>query len=220
MTPRKKIALDLFCGGGGSAEGIIKSGYEVIGIDNKIHSNYPGYFILGDALNPPVKIMDFDLIWASPPCQKFSIGTRKIARMSHPDYIELTRKLINQHPYTIIENVPNAPIRADLKLTGSMVGLMRIERKRHFEISWPILLQPPIQHIPKKDWLEGRACTITTSLGSSSHFYPRKKAGLPGTLTISEAMEVMGITTKMTKKEIGEAVPPAMVEYIIKTIPK
>ena len=69
-------ALDLFCCGGGAAEGLMRAGFEVVGIDKDDHSeSYPGTFIQGDIHNLPVNPMDFDLVWASPPCQKFSTMT-------------------------------------------------------------------------------------------------------------------------------------------------
>ncbi len=45
------------------------------------------------------------------------------AAARHPDLIPQTRALLAPHPFTIIENVPRAPIRADVVLTGPMVLL-------------------------------------------------------------------------------------------------
>ena len=68
----KPLALDLFCGGGGACIGMQQAGFEVVGIDIKPHKNYPGHFIQADIHDLPVSIDDFDLIWASPPCQLWS----------------------------------------------------------------------------------------------------------------------------------------------------
>lgn len=203
-------ALDLFCGGGGAAQGLMEAGFRVVGVDIERHKNYPGDMIVGDALTPPVDLRDFSLIWASPPCQRWSVAAisrSQEAAWRHPDLVAPTRDLLAGHPYTIIENVPRAPIRRDVVLTGPMMGLPRIERRRHFEISW-LSLQPPIQHVPRKAWREGWAVTITKSLSSSSHFYPRRRVGLLGRVPVGEACEAMGISVPMTAAEVGEAVPP------------
>lgn len=202
-------ALDLFCGGGGTALGLVSAGFDVVGIDiNPRHAKvYPGEFICGDALNPPVRLGDFDFIWASPPCQKFSIGTPVVNKATLPDLIQPTRALLSGHPFTVMENVPNAPIRPDLVLTGPMVNLCGILRRRHFELSW-FTLQPPILG------QVGDVVSVTKHLSAPSHFYRRKAQGLPGRVSVAEARQVMGITTPMTCDQIGEAVPPAYAEYI------
>ena len=209
------IALDLFCGGGGAALGLMEAGFDVVGVDRvRRHAKvYPGTFICVDALNPPVDLADFDLVWTSPPCQAFSPITMN-HKHKHPDIIETVRRLLMGHPCTVIENVPRAPIRCDLALTGPMVGLNRIVRRRHFELSWWPGLQPQPQTLPRKEWREGRAVTVTTSLCAWSHYYHRKRAGLPGRVPVAEAREVMGITIPMTARQVGEAVPPPFAKYV------
>ena len=75
---RKPLALDLFCGGGGACIGLQQAGFEVVGIDIKPHKNYPGHFIQADITKGlPIKnLMGFSLIWASPPCQLFSVASK------------------------------------------------------------------------------------------------------------------------------------------------
>ena len=64
----RPLALDLFCGGGGVAEGLIAAGFAVVGLDldARCARPYPGYFVLGDALAPPMRLDRFALVWASP----------------------------------------------------------------------------------------------------------------------------------------------------------
>lgn len=216
MVNARPKALDLFCGGGGVAEGLIRAGFDVTGIDinRKNGKVYPGKFICSDAVNPGVNLAKFDFIWASPPCQRFSAMTKKSAAHRHPDLLDPIRDLLSGHKLTCIENVPNAPIRADLKLTGPMVGLNRIIKLRHFELSF-FMLQPDVPPKGKlSDWpKEGKVC-ITTSLGCRRHFYYRKEQGLNGRLSLEEAREVMGIMSPMNAKQIGESIPPAYAEYI------
>ena len=210
-------ALDLFCGGGGVAQGLLEAGFdEVVGID-LVRRNarvYPGDFVCGDATQPPVRLADFDFVWASPPCQRFSFATPTSNRDTHPDLIEPVRTLLADHPVTVIENVPGAPIRKDLVLTGPMVGLHRIMRRRHFELSWFPGLVPTVQYLPKGAFDRGEALTVTTSMSSPNHYYARKRLGLSGRPPIVETREAMGIKAPMTQRQVGEAVPPAYARFI------
>lgn len=210
-------ALDLFAGGGGACLGMQWAGFEVVGVDHEPHYNYPGHFIQGDALAPPVNLSDFDLIWASPPCQKFSMGTHSrgaTARDKHVNLIPQTRALLSEHQFTVIENVPQAPIRDDLILVGEMFGLTRLWRKRHFELSF-FCLSPPM---PKQS--PGTYYTIAGTLGCNGHFYRRKKEGKPGTLTLNEGKLTMGIPLcfEINRKEIAQAVPPVYSQYIAEQV--
>ena len=49
-------ALDLYCGGGGVAYGLLRAGFKVVvGVDIEDHSaSYPGVFLMGDALKVPL----------------------------------------------------------------------------------------------------------------------------------------------------------------------
>ena len=120
-------ALDLFCGAGGAALGLIRAGFDVVGFDVVEQPDYPGEFVLGDALAlDPAYVAGFDLVWASPPCQAFSQMTRYMATRagreckplgSYQNLIEATRELLRGAALSVVENVPAAPIRADLTLT-------------------------------------------------------------------------------------------------------
>lgn len=66
------LAIDLFCGLGGWAEGFLAEGYDVIGFDIE-QRPYPGQLILQDALTlHGSQFRHADAIVASPPCQKYS----------------------------------------------------------------------------------------------------------------------------------------------------
>lgn len=213
------LALDLFCGGGGAALGMINCGLEVVGVDINSRNGlvYPGHFVHADATNPPFDLHEFDFVWASPPCQAFCPATKESLRPNHPNLIHKIQELIKDHPKAVIENVPQAPIRPDIILIGRMVGLNRIIRKRHFETTWGYRLQPPvINGWDKKVLKNGLNATITTSMSSPSHFYRRKAHGLPGRIPIREARRIMGITIPMTTRQVGEAVPPAYAEFVVK----
>lgn len=82
---RPPRALDLCCGLGGWAEGLIAAGWEVAGIDieARFAKDYPGNFWLGDVRQfvPPG---NFDAVVASPPCQEFSRHDQPWTRKRNP----------------------------------------------------------------------------------------------------------------------------------------
>ena len=209
------IALDLFCGGGGAARGILAAGFdEIVGIDIKDHrKSYPGHFIRGDALCPPVRLADFDFVWASPPCQAFScqLANQPDVRARHVDLVAATRNILQGHPATAIENVPRAPIRNDLSLSGPQVGLATLRRVRHFELSF-LVLAPPRGALPTyRDGL----VTVQKSGGYGSHQRRARRAiGAPTHQNKADGARAMGLPETMTCAEIGEAVPPAYAEFI------
>ena len=204
-----KRLLDLFCGAGGAAMGYYRTGFDkIVGIDIEKQRNYPFDFIQADALNPPINFTDFDLIHASPPCQKFTVA-RLMHRKSVETYLDLltpTRGLLSksQIPY-VIENVPGAPMRVDVMLCGTMFGL-RIFRHRWFEISLPILiLTPPCNHngtVKNGDYF----CVINNG-GLNTNFTTTPRA------TLAEASKAMNIDW-MTRYELTQAIPPAYTEFI------
>ncbi len=197
---RQLKALDLFCGGGGTAAGLIAAGFEVHGIDRRPHPHYPGWFRMGDALDADVS--GYDFIWASPPCQKFSRATRMAGWATvnkHPDLLDRTRQLLaGSGAMTCIENVPLAPLRPDIELTGDMFGL-RVIRHRIFETNFPGCAPGPVNH--------GRglakAGLVETVAGGGN-----------GPNVVRRWSEAMGITHRMTRRELAQAIPPAYAEWI------
>jgi hypothetical protein len=77
MTTRKPLAIDLFAGLGGWAEGLLAEGYDVIGFDIERHEygnhRYPAQLVVQDVLTlHGSQFRDAALIVASPPCQAYS----------------------------------------------------------------------------------------------------------------------------------------------------
>ncbi len=73
----KPLAIDLYCGLGGWAEGLLAVGWDVIGFDIERHHygehRYPGSLVIQDVLTlHGSQFKDADLIVASPPCQGYS----------------------------------------------------------------------------------------------------------------------------------------------------
>ena len=217
MSPPR--ALDLFCGAGGSADGLAAAGFDVVGVDHHQQRRHPFAFILGDALSPPVDFADFDLVWASPPCQRYSNATPAEKVDGHPDLIAPVRRMLAQRArgtplLTIIENVNSAPVRGDVVLSGPMFGLDRVCRIRKFEINFLTPLVRPIKRLAPGTMASGRGIVVAGNLSSKSHGIPRRRAGLPWRVPVSEARAALGITRYMTGPEVVQAIPPAYAEFL------
>ena len=207
-------ALDLFCGGGGAADGLRSVGFDVVGVDSdaRCARSYPGPFVVGDALRPPVELGAFDLIWASPPCPAYSTATPAAARSRHPDLVGPIRDVLQASGVDyVIENVPGAPLRNPVRLAGAMVGLHGIRRERWFELSW-FSLFPPF-----------RAGTVGRAILVNTHGIYKTVRMPDGRRSRSRVVKggnrvariVMGVGPgRMTRRELGNAVPPPMAAMI------
>lgn len=205
MTAR---ALDLFCCAGGAAMGLHRAGYDVVGVDIRPQRNYPFAFVQADALQPPFDLCYFDLIWASPPCQAFSVASRNNIRAGkiYPNLIPQTRAMLQASGRLwIMENVPGAPLRSDVMLCGSMFGLPLV-RHRIFETNFrELIMTPPCQHAE-------HPVTVCGSGTPSGVRARRTAAGLKDN-TSREKREAMGIDWT-TREELSQAVPPAYSEFL------
>lgn len=194
-------ALDLFCGAGGASMGLHRAGFEVRGVDIEDQPNYPFAFSRSDALD--VSVFGYDLIWASPPCQRF-IRSGTVNKKGRPDLLTPIRELlIGAGVPWIIENVPGAPMRADVTLCGSMFNLP-LRRHRWFELSWPKPTPP-------------RKCDHSSPIVGVYGHPHGKRGAWPGMLsgTPETWAAAMGIDW-MTVKELSQAIPPAYSEFLAK----
>lgn len=83
----KPLAIDLYCGKGGWARGLIAEGWRVVGVDNNpdFASDYPGEFICADLLTWLGWIgYRPRLVVASPPCEEFSRWGMPWTRAKNP----------------------------------------------------------------------------------------------------------------------------------------
>lgn len=135
------ILYDLCCGGGGVAYAALSLGWRVIGVDNTPQPDYPGDFILSDALQPPLA-PGADLVWISPPCQGYSRLAALKPESAKPKLVPQLREVAKSlSPHYVIENVPCChDLKDPVRLCGFMFGLPLI-RHRLFETSF-LLPQP------------------------------------------------------------------------------
>ena len=187
--------------------GYHNAGFEVVGVDIEPQPHYPFEFHICDAIEFIAKHgHEFDVIHASPPCQRYS-QTRflpGVRRHKHPDMIPPTRAALRStgKPY-IIENVRGAPLISPIRLSGPMFGIGVI-RVRLFETN-PFLLvsnetpKPPGRNTAGRGDREYGQNGYVTVAGRGFN----KQAGA----------RAMGIDW-MTRDELSQAIPPAYTEYL------
>jgi len=198
--------------------GLHRAGFDMTGIDIKPQPRYPFRFIQGDALRPPVRLEDFDLVWASPPCQ---FATQMSARWrgkggkadSHVNLLTPTLAMLatRKRPW-IVENVVGARryMPQHIKLHGGQFGL-GVHRRRLFAVNF-LVLQP-----------QARACRDPIGIygprAEGRRLFTRKD--MNGKVSVqraahsaAEACVAMGIKSNMDWDGIREAIPPAYSEHI------
>lgn len=211
-------AVDLFCGAGGVTRGLQRAGFHVTGVDRAPQPRYCGdAFVQADAMAPPFDLGRFDLVWASPPCQGYSIlgSLPWLKGKVYPKLVDPVREMLTAAgaPW-VIENVPGAPVHG-VELCGLMFGLP-LYRHRIFETSW-FLLSPPHQmhHVTIGDrrQTDNRGRTLNASSARGSW-------GAGGIVTVAghqfkkvDGQRAMGIDW-MTRPEMAQAIPPAFAEFI------
>lgn len=208
MSTEKPRALDLFCGAGGATRGLQRAGFHVTGIDIKSQPRYCGdEFYQADALEFPLH--GFDFIWASPPCQAYTVA-RNIQKREHPRLIgHIRHRLIAAAIPYVIENVPGAPLRDPRILCGTSFGLRvkvgstwyELRRHRLFECNF-FWLAPMCHHSLPVIGIYGH--------GESKPMRDKRGFQISQVETRREVMEMPWAN----RDEIAEAVPPAYSEFI------
>lgn len=199
--------LDLYCGAGGCSVGYHRAGFEVVGVDNRPQKNYPLEFHEADALTFPLD--GFDVIHASPPCQRFSKASNIHGNPKdrHPDLMDWTRlRLLTTGKPFVIENVPGAPLDNPIMLCGTMFNGLRVYRHRLFECHGfePPAAPRPCNHSHRMGKSKGEYHTLDKSpfITCVGHNFEAKSGRI-----------AMGIDW-MTRDELSQAIPPAYTEWI------
>lgn len=208
--------LDLFCGAGGAAKGYADAGFtDIVGVDLDPQPNYPYKFIQMDAFSflNEYDISAFDLVHASPPCQKYSFGASiyRLRGYEYDDFLEGTIDVLDAlNVDYVVENVPHSPMESTLKLCGCMFDL-NVIRLRLFKTTFDVHQpehkehKPPImrpsRRNPDKLIKVSQYCSVA---GHGGHGNSHK---------LSDWQEAMGIDW-MTRTELTQAIPPAYTAYI------
>ena len=194
----KPKAIDLYCCAGGASAGLVRAGFDVVGVDIEPQPHYPFKFIQGDALTVPLE--GYDFIWASPPCQRYS-KAQKIMGKEHPDLVAPTRERLKESgAQWAIENVVGAPLIDPITLCGTMFGL-KVYRHRWFECSFPVDEPPHPEHVAPL-----RKMGRKPQPGDFMHIV----GNFSGVKQAREAMDIPW----MPRDKLREAIPPAYAEYI------
>lgn len=185
--------------------GYYRAGFdEIVGVDIRRQPRYPFRLVLGDALRPPVRLEDFDVIHASPPCQLWADGTPD--RSIWSDLITPLRPLLlaSERPY-VIENVRRAPLLNPIQICGGGLGLTygdyQLHRHRRFESNLPLF------GVPCARW---KKLTLSVVGHGTPSGMRRKDRPDP---TIADRRAIMGVDWT-TRNELSESIPPAYTEFI------
>ena len=190
--------------------GYYRAGFDdIVGVDIKPQPHYPFEFVQGDALEYlEAHGHEFDIIHASPPCQRFTDLKRMWNAKAYVDLLTPTRAalMVLGKPY-VIENVEGAPMRDYITLCGTMFGLgtesAELWRHRRFETCPRILFVPPCAHR-----IKDRVIGVY-----GGHGRDRRRTISTQDFTVDERRQAMGIDW-MTGQELSQAIPPAYTEYI------
>lgn len=203
----KLRALDLFCCAGGASDGLSRAGFDLHGVDHEEQPEYPYDFGRVNVLDvPPSELRDFDLVWASPPCQAFTAYKRRSGHVREAlNLIPQTRELLRAAgvPY-IIENVVGAPLENPITLCGSMFGL-DVQRHRIFETSFPVV-PPSCDHsvwTPRFPGATNRAPNSRKTVEIGVYRIP-----------LETQRQAMGVRRAVSLHKLSQMVPPAFAEWL------
>lgn len=221
MSSQRPRLLDLYSGAGGAAAGYVRAGFEVVGVDLNLQPHYlesgatafhqqDALSVLRTHIEDPYLWGPYDAIHASPPCQAYTRkdanwGRKRVNVIEHPDLIAPTRELLKATglPY-VIENVPGAPLDAQVELCGTHFGL-RIIKHRLFEANWPLPMPPATcDHSDVYNPWSGK--------GRSADQL-REAQGTPWIPMSGGASRKAGVTG-----DLFNAIPPAYTEHIGKAL--
>lgn len=205
---RRFRCLDLFCKAGGASWGYYLAGFDVTGVDIDPQPNYPDglEFIQADAFEFVREHgHKFDLITASPMCRDHTVLAGKHGKTGTGWQLAAIRdELARLDRPWVIENVPGAPLRPDVRLCGDVHFGLRVVRHRYFESGFP-LVSPP--------WCRAKHRAPVATREQFRMWHQGWHASVTGNIGSYVGPEAMGIDW-MTGNELSQAIPPVYTEYI------
>lgn len=194
--------------------GYHRAGFDVVGVDNRPMPRFPFEFHQADALEFLADHgREFDVIHASPPCQRYSVSTKRMPgkQETHADILpEARRLLIDSGQIWVIENVIGAPMRTPVMLCGSMFGIA-VRRHRLFESNVVLFTPGECCHQRQAGKYPAGRSRSSSRKNESSVVMVYGGGGSRGSLRLWS--EAMGINW-MTQGELSQAIPPAYTECV------
>lgn len=157
----------------------------------------------------------YDFIWASPPCQAYSVSrSRPKQAKDYPELVEPVReRLADTGVPFVIENVPGAPLMMPFVLCGAALNLgarcedgtfRPLRRHRLFESNIFMLGTGCVCGTAEK-------CGVYGNGGGWANRFAVDRKGYKG--NAEEMRASMGVDW-MTIAEVSESIPPAYSEFI------
>jgi DNA (cytosine-5)-methyltransferase 1 len=219
------ILLDGCCCAGGAGYGYWQAAQElgkkitIVSVDinpQPNHCQMPGMQFVQDDL---ISFLDknhkhFTHLHASPPCQQYSNSTapsRNNGKMYRDILGEVVERFRKYPQPSVIENVPQAPIRPDIVLRGDMFGLGTLKR-RYFELNNWFMLRPGVPII-KGSVKAGDYCTIVGKGNLTKKKTHTKYKQDQGNIK-DNWRHASGNYWMKTYKELAESIPWKYTHYI------
>lgn len=213
--------LDLFCGAGMAADGYRTAGFEPFGVDVRPQPNYPYEFRQANALEILEDldfVRGFDLIHASPPCQKHTrakhLRDAQGGKSKYDDLLTPALELLRKTgvPW-VVENVPGAPgMDKAVVECGSSYGL-KVRRHRLFLSDDIPLVRSKCDHKA-----QGKPIGVYHVMGDTCKGVCSKtgKLVIGGSTakTIEEGLWAMGVDRNISWNELKEGFPPAYTRHV------
>ena len=234
VTP---MVLSSFCGGGGSSEGVKRSGGCSVGLDSEDQPDYKRRFgeqtfVQGDAtswalISTLCKRYDFIGNMGSPPCKWYS-RARGSQPSKAPALIPLTRDVSKMFfDYWAIENVMGAAKHMSenaAELFGQAFGC-RVDRARKIEANFKVWIDDSVRQAGLK--LRERTCLGCRRRWRRLDEFGRPEepccqgnifavqGSAPWRCTTAECAEAMGMDRDhMTYERLGQSLPPSYTRLV------
>ena len=216
----RPIAVDLFCGGGGVAVGLMAAGYDVIGYDVEPQPDYPGLFVQRDAMTlSPRHLLSADFVWASPPCQAHIRMFGRDGKTRHPEMLADVVAMLDAYGVGryAVECIPSAftDLAVAYHLTlelGHFRAGMSNHRRRRFAVKGYQCPQPALRY-------PYSPCTVGLS-GRGNKFARNRRRQSPTGPWLPAVQRIIGVehirtgTYAERTSRTTNAIPPCYAEYI------